>query len=195
VIENSLYQACLQVAKAPVKDWHAPIFVGIDPGATGAVALLAWGKAFVGDIPVLKVKKSGGGYKTEMNIPAALQALRVLGPVRNQIRVAVEQAQVQAPGARGGAGAFGATTMTAFRVGTSFGIWLGVLATMGLPYARIAPQAWKRSLGLSGKDKEASRLLALELFPGTDLNLKKHSDRAEAVLIAEYHRRKLNGGD
>lgn len=189
--ENSLADACKRAVIHYLNNLHGQtpvIVVGVDPGATGAVAILIEGRAFVGDIPTIKVKKSGGGNKTEMNLPALLEAIRKLRPIpKEKIQVAVEQAQVQHHGHAN-------TPMTAFRVGVHFGTWVGILAALGLSYARIAPQAWKRAMKLTGQDKEASRLLTLELFPGADIQLKKHVDRAEAILIAEYYRRKLNGG-
>ncbi len=184
--EDSLLNAVRRAVKAPIQDWQEPIYIGIDPGATGAVGILYRGKAFVGDIPTLKVKRSGG-TKTETNLPAFVQALRVFGPVRHNLRVAVEQAQIQVSH-------HGNSAYTAFRVGVFFGQMLGILSALRVSYVRAAPQAWKRQMKLMGKDKEASRLMALELFPDADIRLKKHSDRAEALLIAEWHKRKLNGG-
>ena len=42
------------------------------------------------------------------------------------------------------------------------------------------------------KDKDAARIRAQELFPECSirLQLKKHIDRADSLLIAEYARRK-----
>jgi len=70
-------------------------------------------------------------------------------------------------------------------VGVGFGLWLGVLAALTLPYTRVRPQVWKRALGL-GKDKEQARLRAMQLFPSADLRLKKHNGRAESLLLAWY---------
>ena len=41
-----------------------------------------------------------------------------------------------------------------------------------LPYTSVRPSVWKRSLAL-GKDKEASRLRAMQLYPGADLRRKR----------------------
>ena len=56
-----------------------------------------------------------------------------------------------------------------------------MLTTLQLPYTSVRPGIWKRSLAL-GKDKEASRLRAMQLYPGADLRSKKHHGRAEALL-------------
>lgn len=52
--------------------------------------------------------------------------------------------------------------------------------------------AKKEMLAGRGKEKDASRLRALELFPHLqeELKLKKHHNRADALLIAEWGRRK-----
>ena len=50
---------------------------------------------------------------------------------------------------------------------------------------RVRPAIWKRTLGL-GKDKEASRLKAIQLFPTADLRRKKDHGRAEALLLAYW---------
>jgi hypothetical protein len=60
-----------------------------------------------------------------------------------------------------------------------------LLTTLQLAYTPIRPGIWKRTLAL-GKDKEASRLRAMQLYPGADLRLKKHHGRAEALLLASY---------
>jgi hypothetical protein len=43
------------------------------------------------------------------------------------------------------------------------------------------------------QDKEKSRLLCMRLFPNLELPLKKDADKAEAVLLAEYLRRRDAG--
>jgi hypothetical protein len=77
-----------------------------------------------------------------------------------------------------------------FTIGLGYGLWIGLLTTLQLPYTPIRPGIWKRSLAL-GKDKEASRLRAMQLYPGADLRLKKHHGRAEALLLASYGLRAL----
>jgi len=68
--------------------------------------------------------------------------------------------------------------------GRRYGLWLGILAALSLPYTSVRPGVWKRSIGLSGKDKEQARARAIQLFPGADLRRKRAEGRAEALLIA-----------
>eukprot|EP00798_Chlamydomonas_sp_ICE-L_P015945 gene15945-22079_t len=52
----------------------------------------------------------------------------------------------------------------------------------------VPPRHWKADWDLVGKDKEESRLLAINVFPHFKdmLKLKKHHGRAEALLIAAW---------
>jgi crossover junction endodeoxyribonuclease RuvC len=52
----------------------------------------------------------------------------------------------------------------------------------------VRPQVWKKEIGVTA-EKETSLRVARLLFPDTDLSLKKHHNKAEALLIAEYARR------
>jgi hypothetical protein len=72
-----------------------------------------------------------------------------------------------------------------FTVGLGYGVLLGVLTTLAIPYTRLWPHIWKRALGL-GKDQEQARLRAMQLFPTADLRVTKHHGRAESRLLAYY---------
>ena len=72
------------------------------------------------------------------------------------------------------------------------------LVCLTIPYTLVTPQRWKKEL-MDGmpKDKDSSRVVAIRLFPtfATELKLKKHHGRADALLIAEYLRRKEQGSN
>jgi len=55
----------------------------------------------------------------------------------------------------------------------------------------VRPQAWQRHFKIKKADKELSLKIARKLFPGQKklLTLKKHHNRAESLLIADYMRR------
>ncbi|MBX3537670.1 MAG: hypothetical protein KF735_08535 [Chelatococcus sp.] len=74
-----------------------------------------------------------------------------------------------------------------FKFGQAFGSVLGVIEDQEIPSHLVASGMWKRHFRLSA-DKEASRDLALRLFPATAEHFarKKHHGRAEAALIARY---------
>lgn len=87
----------------------------------------------------------------------------------------------------------GVTSM--FNFGKSAGFIEGVLQAYGIPYQLITPQKWKKEFSL-GHSKEDSVTVCKRLFPSVKLlptdRCKKESDgMAEALLMAEYARRKF----
>lgn len=72
----------------------------------------------------------------------------------------------------------------------NYGILLGVIIDKGIPYEEISSQEWKKYFNLIGEDKKSSIAKAKQLFPdATDL-IGNNDNIAEAILIAEYGRRK-----
>ena len=85
----------------------------------------------------------------------------------------------------------GVTAMFSF--GRNYGFLRGILIALQIPLLEVAPQKWKRDLGLkftaqdSKKDKKnGSKQLAQQWFP----SLKITHATAEALLIAEWGRRR-----
>ncbi len=145
--------------------------IGIDPGLSGAVALLDGDglPELVADLPVIRDGRlswiDGGALQSVL-----LEALH-----GRPCRAAVER--VSAMPAQGIA--------SAFTFGVGFGSILSVLQTLHLPIELITPTQWKTALGLS-KDKRASLDKARLLFPTAELHLAKHDGRAEALLLAHF---------
>lgn len=140
---------------------------GIDPGATGALALLdpEGQLAAVHDMPYLD---------------GAVSAPLLTGLLRDQEAIYaawVERAQAMP---RQG-------IASTFRYGTGYGVILGVLGALHVPTTTVRPVEWKRSAGLSA-DKGASRRRAIELWPAqAELFARVKDDgRAEAALIARH---------
>lgn len=74
-----------------------------------------------------------------------------------------------------------------FRFGVSVGVIHGILAACGVPFHLVTPGVWKKSLGLTGKDKEAARALAIRMYPEVSgLDRKKDVGRADALLLGHY---------
>jgi crossover junction endodeoxyribonuclease RuvC len=155
--------------------------VGIDPGLTGAIAVLAPDGALVAlcDTPVLTLMVARG-TKHVYDVPGMVALLQPYAGAG--LHVVIEESQAM-PGQ-------GVRSM--FTCGLGMGIWLGVLAALKFPYTRVRPQIWKRALGLS-KDKEQARLRAQQLYPSADLRLRRHHGRAEALLLAWYGRQAGQG--
>lgn len=151
------------------------ITVGIDPGLTGAIAILRSGEYYdLMDMPTI-AKGGSGKVKYEVSPVAITQYLRSKITPSDGCAAIIERVNSM-PGQ-------GAATV--FSLGDSFGTARAVLACFGLPYRDVTPQVWKKHFGLSS-DKEQSRALATKLFPSAELHLKKYHDRAEALLMARY---------
>lgn len=159
--------------------------IGIDPGKTGGIATLQIldGKVSLtlGDTPVIKGAKAS---KDEYDVLAMAQILK-----RNQN--ANPHVFIEKVGAMPGQGV---TSMFSF--GKGFGLWLGMLGALDLPYTLVTPQRWKKTmLSDMTDDKAASRIRAMQLFPfaADSFRLVKDHNKAEAALIAEYGRRIVMG--
>lgn len=141
------------------------MILGIDPGKTGALAMLYKdGALFIEDAPSIK---------KEINGAAVAQIIQEFGP-----SVAIIE-QVNS---------FGMGRQSAFNFGQGVGVFKGVLAALGVPYIAVTPAKWKKHYGI-GKDKDEARATATRLFP-TKADLfkrKKDADRAEAALIALWY--------
>lgn len=156
------------------------MIAGIDPGQTGAIAFISSsGKVEIYDTPIEMVKK-GKGIKKEYLPGNMADLLRAI----DLNHVFIESVHAM-PGQ-------GVTSM--FNFGKGFGIWIGILAALKIPYTLITPQAWKKHLMQGIKDKDAARIRAQQLYPSVseELSRKKDIGRADALLIAEYGRLTLN---
>lgn len=152
-------------------------FIGIDPGQDGGLALLsATGELIdVQRMPAIDSEVSG------LLLSALLHDWRDMS--RDACRVVIEQVH-SLPGQG---------VSSTFKFGKSFGVALGVVQTMGFPMERVTPQTWKRMFVLIGKDKDASRGLATEMWPSMAdrWKFKKDNGLTDAALLAEYGRRTL----
>lgn len=69
----------------------------------------------------------------------------------------------------------------------TYGGILAMLDLMEVETHTVRPAEWKARMGIT-KQKDYSLGVARQLWPTIRLNLKKHHNRAEALLIAEYGR-------
>lgn len=153
--------------------------IGIDPGASGAVAILdsKTGKLIdVFDMPAVEVVIGG---KTKRRVSAELLAAELDHYAREDAIAWVEQVGAM-PGQ-------GVTSMFAF--GESAGIARGVLAGLRIPTFTVTPGAWKKASKVNAS-KDGSRAKAAQIWPDKAASFKRVKDdgRAEAALIAAYGR-------
>lgn len=165
------------------------IFVGIDPGLDGAVTFLPSYlykeiqeiqtiKIF--DAPVLVVQ-NGKKKKREYNLPAMASLLALYVEINNTFDFHVALEKVHSMPGQG--------VRSMFSMGEGYGIWKGLIAMTGWPITLVTPQRWKKiMLEGMGKEKDGSRLRALQLFPqlSDKLSRKKDHGRADSLLIAKF---------
>ena len=89
----------------------------------------------------------------------------------------------------------GVTSM--FTFGQNYGYTQGLLRAFQIPFELVTPKVWKREFGLTS-DKASSIETVKRLFPGVNLHRTERSrtddnNLAEALLMAEYARRKHGG--
>lgn len=161
-------------------------FVGIDPGIDGAVAAfdpeaLGGGIQFF-DVPTLEVRVG----KKLKRVPDAYEMTRILESFGTEdVIVTIEK--VNAMPDVGTGAKMGATS--AFSFGFGFGMWLGILAALKMPHQQVHPATWKAAVMAGmGKEKDASRQRAMQLYPyaSTQLARKKDHARGDALLIARW---------
>jgi crossover junction endodeoxyribonuclease RuvC len=155
------------------------ILAGIDPGLSGAVALLDTARpehVQVFDMPVLALSR-GGKNKRELDAHALARALAQ----------PIGHAFVEQVGAMPGQG-----VSSVFAFGRAYGCLLGILAAQGVPMTTVAPRRWKTALGVPA-NKDGARARASQLLPAAahQWSLKRHDGRAEAALLSLYGFRAL----
>lgn len=142
-------------------------YIGIDPGKGGALAVITEENALV--FPFDR--------KSYVNILGAMRGMKA-------------KCCLERVGAMPGQGV---TSMFSF--GENFGFIQGVLEANGIPYELVTPQKWKREFGVTG-DKNSAVSVCQRLFPEVSLlrtpkSRKADDGMAEALLMAEYARRKM----
>lgn len=146
------------------------IYIGIDPGQTGAAAFL------------FESLGTADGSFFDYQDFEIIPILKTLQQEKYIFKAAIEK--VSAMPKQGVA--------SSFKFGTNFGIWQGRLEALQIPFVFVTPRKWQKEVFDSmaqGDRKEMSLNLARRLFPWADLRLKKHHNRADALLIAEWLRR------
>jgi Holliday junction resolvasome RuvABC endonuclease subunit len=151
--------------------------LGVDPGLTGALAVVSkdGSSVAVWDVPVFSVQV-GRKNRNELDLhklDKILKDIRMLG---------VSIAYVEKVSSMPQQG-----VSSTFSFGRTYGSLLMGLVCNGFVLEHVTPNVWKKSMKVR-KGKESSVLRASELLPSfTNLwNLKKHHNRAEAALIASY---------
>ena len=151
--------------------------VGIDPGYGGAIAVLSADRTElqVFDMPILKSAKG--------HVIDGWTLAHVIHRMKNEADYSGEKVSVfiESVSAMPGQG-----VASMFNFGRGFGVVEGVLMSAGIQINYVSPQRWKSKAGLLRLEKDVSRIKAKQLYPQAELHLKKHTGRADAILIAHF---------
>lgn len=149
--------------------------IGIDPGLQGALALLDGDECLeVIDMPVMLLGKN----RHQVN---AAELAKILAGWKERARLAPLCTFLERVAAMPGQG-----VASMFNFGVTYGAVQGILGALQIPMVLVSPQLWKKRAGLLGKNKDAARTLAQQLYPTVDLAHKKDVGRADAILIARF---------
>ena len=157
------------------------VSIGIDPGKDGCLAVLGYR-----DAPIL-IPFDEAEYANQLRrVAPFFVATGTDGVVSQRETFAVVEHVNAMPGQ-------GVTSCFSF--GQNFGFILGLLTAFRIPYELVRPQKWKKEFSCTS-DKNTSIEVAKRLFPGVDLRrtkrcTKDHDGLAEALLLAEYSRRRM----
>jgi|TARA_B110000967_G_C18642799_1_gene439382 crossover junction endodeoxyribonuclease RuvC len=151
--------------------------IGIDPGLSGAIAILDDNKIIeLFDMPVMP-----DGKKNKRQLNSALLVKLIKDNIKNLENTVMIVEQVNAmPGQ-------GVTSM--FNFGQTFGAIKGICAALGLPIFFVRPAKWKKHFELINSSKDASRTKAIEMYPyiSEQLAKKKDVNKSDAILIARFY--------
>jgi len=154
-------------------------YLGIDPGVTGAVAVLAVHDDGTQGLTVHATPcdwvQVGTGKRRRYAVDRCAELLRGAATV--------SLAYVEQQSARPKQG-----VSSSFQTGVGYGIWVALLTALAIPYAIVPPPRWRARVGLAahpkGTDKKhlkaAVRLAACRRFPAVPINL----EHADAVMMA-----------
>lgn len=143
------------------------IYIGIDPGKDGALAVISQ----EGEPDIIPFS------------PDAYRA--VLSHMPRECKCCLERV--------GAMPKQGVSSM--FHFGENYGFIQGLLTAYSIPYELVTPNKWKKEFQVTS-DKNSSIAVCKRLFPGvsmrkTDRCRTDHDGMAEALLMAEYARRRL----
>ena len=153
------------------------IVVGIDPGLSGAIAILENNKVLnIFDMPVMAEGKKN---KRQLNSAQLVRIIKDCTKPDVEIAVVVEQVNAM-PGQ-------GVTSM--FNFGQTFGAIKGVCAALELPIFFVRPSKWKKHFELINSSKDSSRTKVIEMYPSLSSQLAKKKDvnKSDAILIARFY--------
>ena len=171
------------------------VYLGIDPGASGGLAVVKGNNVTLIKMP-----------STEAEVWDVFQCSEVDFAV-------IEQVGGYTKASGGGEGGGAANGSAMFKFGRSYGMLLMALTAAQIPFEEVHPAKWQKGLGIAPKHKGKKKVVGLaantvvvgseskvqfknrlkhkaeQLFPGVKVTLAT----SDALLLAEYGRRLREG--
>ena len=148
------------------------LFVGIDPGQTGAIAAIDSTQNIIllndwpGDeITAAKIIRNLLSQHPDFNIKAAIERVHSMP---------------------------GQGVASSFKFGTNYGIWKGIMSSFQVSFHEPTPQAWQKGVLKKAQDKKPALAVAGRMFPFAILTGPRGGSkdgRADSLLIADWCRR------
>ena len=170
------------------------IYIGIDPGLSGAIAVIKDPSEVYFDVRVYNTPtitfKKGKKNKTEYNIAAIHASLSQLKGTFGTVFAFMEKMQSLPPGVR---------IQATFSLGYCQGLFEGLFTALGIPYQLVIPKHWQKHFQITkdkGDSKAQSFQIASRLFPSAELAGPRggmKDGRCDALLIAEWGRNRMRG--
>lgn len=157
------------------------IFVGCDPGLTGAIGIIDQDSRCIAVIDVATRFRDISKTKIKKEFDVKVTADRLTDRLVNYIEHEWHGC-IEMPFSIPGGNIMGMTSLF-----QTYGGLMAMMDMLEIDVKTIRPAEWKRGFGLT-KDKDASMIFARSLWPTAGLMLKQHHNRAEALLLAEYAR-------
>ena len=151
------------------------VYMGIDPGQSGAVAVIYENQEIfmLADWPGDEI-----------------QAARMVKFLKKDVEPAIIVAALEKATAMPKQGV---TSM--FKFGTNYGIWKGILASFEISFIEITPRTWQKGVISKAQDKKPALAAAGRMFPKAVLVGPRgggKDGRADSLLIADFIRRQHN---
>lgn len=140
-------------------------YVGIDPGQTGAIAVLSdGGIPKVWEWPGDEIAAAEIVREIVFSFDVCLCALEAVSAMPKQ------------------------GVSSTFKFGANWGIWRGILAALQVPFILVRPQEWQKNIvpKKASPDEKPSLAVARRMFPDVDMHRKKDHGMADALLLAYY---------
>jgi Holliday junction resolvasome RuvABC endonuclease subunit len=162
------------------------IFIGIDPGKHGGIAVIDAG-ADVLALTAMPVLRGGSKSKVEYDVRRIFDRLVRQG----EAFVWIERIRAMPPKYGGSA--------ANYQRGYATGIFEALCVALKLRYEFVSPSIWQKAFWKGKGDtkqraiQQAERIFPMAELLATERSIKPHDGMADALLIAEYGRRHTTG--